>query len=79
MPNNCYSFDQLYYEYQDETRIVAVAALVRLDVACAEVTREEEFSFTVEATQTEDYIFKFYKGKDTDGESIFDEVVIPVN
>jgi len=77
--NGCYSFDRLYYEYQDTTRIVAVTALVRLDVACTEALVEEEYEFPVTATQTEDYVFKFWKGEDSNGEDIFDEVVIPVN
>jgi hypothetical protein len=33
----------------------------------------------VRASQEEDYIFKFWKGKDTNGENIFEEVIVPVN
>ncbi|AUC85832.1 hypothetical protein CW731_11270 [Polaribacter sp. ALD11] len=79
LPNKCYSFSQLYYQYKDSTRVVAVTALVNLDDTCAEVTKQEEYSFPVKATQKKDYVFKFFKGKDADGESIFDEVIIPVN
>ena len=79
LPNGCYSFENLYYEYQDSTRVVAVTALVQLDAACTEALVEEEYAFPVIASQREDYIFKFWKGEDSDGEDIFEEVVIPVN
>lgn len=77
--NDCYSFNHLYYQPEDTTRVVAVTALVTLDGACAEIAKQEEYSFVVEANQKEDYIFKFFKGKDADDVSIFDEVIIPVN
>ncbi|MCL7762160.1 hypothetical protein MPF19_01945 [Polaribacter sp. Z014] len=79
LPNGCYSFDQVFYESKDSTRTVAVRALVKLDLACTEAIVQEEKSFVVKATQKEDYIFKFYKGKDSIGENIFEEVIVPVN
>jgi len=79
LPNDCYSFDQIYYEIQDTTRIVAVTAMVFLDMDCLEEPVQEEQNFVVTASQTEDYIFKFFKGKDSDGENIFEEVIVPVN
>ncbi len=41
--------------------------------------RQEEYAFPVEATQEEDYVFKFWKGKNNEGEDVYEEVVIPVN
>ena len=79
LPSGCYSFDHLYYEVKDTTRIVAITALVNLDDACTQATIEEEYKFVVKATQEEDYVFKFYKGTDGNGENIFEEVIIPVN
>lgn len=79
LPNGCYSFDRLYYEYQDTTRVVAITALVILDAACTQALVEEEYEFPVRVSQREDYIFKFWKGEDSNGEDIFEEVVIPVN
>lgn len=80
LPNSCYFFDRMYYEYKDSTRIVAVIAYVDLkNSICNLPAIEEEHKFAVTATQREDYIFKFYKGRDTNGDSIFDEVVVPVN
>ncbi|AQS94607.1 hypothetical protein BXQ17_11235 [Polaribacter sp. BM10] len=77
--NSCYNFDNIYYEYQDSTRIVAVRSYVNLDNDCQEVTTQKEYDIIVNVAQEEDYIFKFYKGVDIDGESIFEEVIIPVN
>ncbi|PQJ76847.1 hypothetical protein BTO16_13330 [Polaribacter glomeratus] len=77
--NGCYSFDNLYYEYQDTVRVVAVRALLSLENACTLNIRQEEYKFVVNVTQKEDYLFKFWKGKDSNGEDTFEEIVVPVN
>lgn len=79
LPNGCYSFDQIYYETQDTARIVAVTALLELDEFCTQATIPGEKKFAVKASQEEDYVFKFFKGKDSIGENIFEEVIVPVN
>ena len=79
LPDSCYSFDRLFYETQDTTRIVAVIAYVDLESACTQATITEEYKFEVTATQREDYVFKFFKGTDSDGENIFEDVIVPVN
>lgn len=79
LPNGCYSFNSVYYEHQDTVRIVAIRAFVDLDNNCTEAIREKEYKLIVTASQKEDYLFKFYKGKDNDGKNIFEEVVVPVN
>ena len=79
LPNGCYAFDRIYYETKDTTRTVAITALVTLNDACTQAIIKEEYELIIRASQTEDYVFKFYKGKDNKGENIFEEVVIPVN
>lgn len=79
LPNSCYSFQEVYYQSKDSTRTVAITAYVALDKSCDEVSVEEDAKIIVTASQKEDYIFKFFKGKDSNGDNIFDEVVIPVN
>ncbi|WP_232771606.1 hypothetical protein [Tenacibaculum sp. Bg11-29] len=79
LPNSCYRFNDVLYDYKDTTRTVAVRAIVNLDNACSEVITQKEYKLIVNALQKEDYLFKFYKGKDTDGKNIFEEIVIPVN
>lgn len=77
--NGCYYFDNLYYEYKDSTRIVAVRALLALDKYCTEAIIQEEYKFVVNVTQKEDYIFKFWKGKNNQGENVYEELIVPVN
>lgn len=79
LPNGCYHFNQIYYETKDTTRIVAISAFVELDAPCTLAIIQEEKKIPVKASQKEDYVFKFYKGKDANGENIFEEVVVPVN
>lgn len=78
LPNSCYSFDEIYYEVEGNKRIVAVTAYVVLNEVCTQTITKEEMKFAVNVNQQEDYIFKFFKGKDKDGENIFEEVTIPV-
>lgn len=79
LKNSCYYFDNLYYEYQDTARVVAVRAFVSLEDACTEIASQREYKFAVNVTQQEDYVFKFWKGKDSIGENIFEEIIVPVN
>ena len=79
LKNGCYSFNNIYYEYKDTTRIVAVRSLVSLDQNCTLAIIQEEHKFAIRANQREDYLFKFWKGTDSNGENIFEEVVVPVN
>jgi len=76
--NSCYSFNDLYYEIQDTARVVAVRASVQLDVSCQEIITEKEFKFTVLASQRQDYLFRFFKGFDANGDSTFEEIAVPV-
>lgn len=79
LPDDCHSFYDLFYQYDGSSRIVAINSIVRNDISCAEVITEKEFTFAVEASQQEDYTFKFWKGTDSNGNDIFDEVIVPVN
>jgi hypothetical protein len=79
LKNECYTFDNIHYQSEDTTRTIAVRAIVNLDKACAEIITQKEFNIIVTATQEEDYLFKFWKGKDSNGENIFEEVIVPVN
>jgi hypothetical protein len=79
LPNGCYYFNDVYYEYKDSTRIVAVRALRELNTNCTEALITEEYNLLVKASQEEDYVFKFWKGTDNNGDNIFEEVVVPVN
>ena len=79
LPDGCHSFYNLFYQYDGTTRIVAVNALFDNAANCTLSIIEKQFTFTVEATQHEDYTFKFWKGVDNNGDDIFEEVIVPVN
>lgn len=78
LPTACHFFYGLYYEYQVSSRIVAINSQVINTTSCAEVITEKEYEFDVQVLQHEDYTFKFWKGTDTSGNDIFEEIVVPV-
>ena len=78
LPNECYSFYDLFYKRVGTSREVAINATLDLNLNCTQTVIEKEYIFTVNALQREDYIFKFWKGKDNNGNDIFEEVIVPV-
>ncbi|MCD9562109.1 hypothetical protein [Tenacibaculum maritimum] len=78
LPNTCSYFRSLYYEYKGTTRVIAVNVVEDLETACTQKVIKNEFKFPVRAVQRNDYLFKFWKGKDKEGKDVFKEVVIPV-
>lgn len=79
LPRECYYYNSLYYSVKDSTRTLAVEAVVDMtDDACEEVAEQLEGEFILTAAQTEDYIFKIWKGKDENDENIYEEVIVPV-
>lgn len=79
LPNGCHQFWSVYYEYDNNTRIVAINAFNDLESICTQVVIEKEIKIPIHILQQENYIFRFYKGKDADGKSIFEEIEVPVN
>ena len=46
---------------------------------CTEAIIQEETKFIVKASQQEDYVFQFFKGIDSIGTALYEEVIVPVN
>jgi hypothetical protein len=78
-PNGCYTFNDIHYETNGYTRIIAIRAIVNNNKACTQSIVEGEHTFTLKCTQTETYILKFWKGKDTQGQDQYLIVEVPVN
>lgn len=78
LPSGCHSFYDLYYQYESTARIIAINSVVNTNLACTEALIEREYEFEVSVTQEEDYIFKFWKGTDSTGKDIFEEIIVPV-
>lgn len=79
-PTDCHTNPLLYFEKNDKIRTVAIQTLVVSRKDCESVPNEEpkELSFKFEVLSPTPYVFKFYKGEDENGESIFENVTIPV-
>lgn len=80
LKNGCYFFDGIQEELQEDGSIVlAVRAVVDLDAVCTQEITQYDYNYVVNVNQTEDYIFKFYKGVSTTSNTVLEEVIIPVN
>lgn len=86
-PSNCHVYEGCYYKTEGYTTTVGIQTYVLDNADCQELELENQepietsFTFKVEGVQNalQPYVFKFYKGKDTYGNDIFEEVSIPVN
>lgn len=79
LPNTCHSYYGLYYQSEDATRIVAVRALEDLNANCTQQVIQRELKVPIQVRQREDYVFKFWKGKDATGKDEYEIKVVPVN
>lgn len=77
--NGCYRFDDIHYENDEEGMIIAVKARVQLGVACTESITKGDYTLPIEIKEQKNYILKFWKGTDVNGENIFEKVSVPVN
>ena len=71
-PNSCHAFNDFYYVKDNNERTVAIMSTV-LDnnQNCLELNDEQQRTFTLEATQTENYVFKFWQGKDDNDQDVY--------
>lgn len=79
-PNSCYDLAGIYFDRHLNERTIALQCVVLNSSNCESYENEiYEVDFNFEVISTETYLFKFYKGKDENGNNIFEEVEIPVN
>lgn len=79
-PNSCYDLAGIYFDKYLNERTVALQCVVLNSTNCQPLEEElYEVDFNFEVISTETYLFKFYKGKDAQGNNIFEEIEIPVN
>ena len=77
-PSTCHFFEGFYYKKNLNERTVGITSSV-LQEGCTPLSNpavEVDLNFMV--NNTGDYIFKFYKGKDAAGVSVFETVTVPV-
>jgi hypothetical protein len=80
-PSTCHRFSGFYYEIEENTRTVAIQSLVINNPNCQPLSPQGQLStapmsFRVE--QHGQYVFKLFKGKDDDGNIIYEDVIIQV-
>ncbi len=79
LPNSCYFYyDQYDYFHEGTTRLIYPIGHVDHGNSCTQIITETTFSIPVKVLQDEPYIFKFYQGKDDDGEAKFLTIEVPV-
>jgi len=75
----CHAFNDIYFVADSNERTVAITNIVYdSNGNCEEISDELETSFNFRATELGSYIFKFWKGKDDDGEDLYMTVEVPV-
>lgn len=78
-PTTCYSYSNLYYEKDLNVRSIAIENAVLQGGNCQETPNDtSECSFNFLVTSNGSYIFRFYQGKNANGENIFLEYEVPV-
>lgn len=80
IPSTCHEYNGIYYDKNLNVRTIAVENLVREGNNCQELTENNltECTFNFLVTSNGSYIFKFWQGKDNQGNDIFLEYEIPV-
>lgn len=80
-PSTCHTFSNFEYEqHAGNMRSVAVVNFVTLENDCAPL--EEEFitkTFSFNALDTAPYTFRFWQGRDDEGEDMYLVYEVPVN
>ncbi len=80
MPTDCHGFSNIYFEKNGATITTAIIAVKHIteENTCDTINIEYEASFDLLASQTEKYLFKFWQGKDDEGEDTYMEMEVPV-
>ena len=78
-PTSCHGFNGFYYDKDEFTRIIAIQSYVLEQDNCTPLTNQiVEKTLKFKPTETGTYLFKFWKGKDTNGDDIFEEISVDV-
>ncbi|RED48891.1 hypothetical protein [Seonamhaeicola aphaedonensis] len=78
-PSTCYAFNDFYYQKELNERTVAPVNYVFDRNDCKNLNDElVEATFNFIVTSNGSYLFKFWQGEDSNGESIFLTVEVPV-
>lgn len=79
LPDSCHKFYEITQSRNGNVIIITVVAELIGGLDCEETVKEETKTLTFKVTQIEDYIFKFWKGRDNEGNDLYIEKRISVN
>jgi len=78
-PTTCHFFNNIYYEKNLNVRTIAVENAVKESNNCMETPNDATTcSFNFLVTSNGSYLFKFWRGKDEQGNNLYLEYEIPV-
>lgn len=79
-PTTCHVYNGIYYDRDLNIRTFAVQTVVYERNDCQNIVTPTltEAAFNFQVQNSGSYIFKFWQGKDDNGEDVFYEVEIPV-
>lgn len=78
-PTSCHAFNGFYFDQFENVRNVAIQCIVSNTTSCQPTFEEAyEVSFEFYANNLQTYLFRFYKGRDNEGNAVFESVEIPV-
>lgn len=78
-PTSCHGYDGIIFSREENTRTIAIQNILVVGSNCQDLTNEfAETSFDITVEEYEPYVFKFWQGKNDDGEDIFLEYEIMV-
>lgn len=80
-PNTCTYFEgfDIHKHQLTEREVYPIGTELTGNDDCQESTEEVEVTFDFEVIYKEDYLFKFWTGKNVDGEDEYIEIAVPVN
>ncbi len=79
LPTKCHYSYELEYIPVDSTRYISIISYVDDEQdTCVDVTTQKESFIPIKISQTEDYLFKIWKGVNDDNENIYEEYTVPV-
>lgn len=78
VPDDCYIYSDVLYEYDNEARNIAVISTVIENKNCETIDLKDDLNFRIQALQDNTYILKFWQGDDENGEPVYLIKEIPV-
>lgn len=78
-PSSCHLFNDFYYVSEDNIRTISIINTVFPDQQCETYeNEEEEVSFNFQVSSFDTYVFRFWQGKDANGNDTYFVVEVPV-